>query len=88
MVEPNKLVAIATAVFLVGTLATALAAKKPPHTAKSTCAALLKKEGAKRFDAKYGTGAKHTGAMARCVRLHTTKSSTGKSSAKTSGSKS
>jgi hypothetical protein len=32
--------------------------------------ALKKKEGVKRFDARYGTGAKHRGAMARCVRLH------------------
>jgi hypothetical protein len=75
----SKVPAIATAAVLAMTPAAALAAKKPP-TARSTCAALLKKDGAKRFDARYGTGTKHTGAMARCIRLHAAKKPSSKKS--------
>jgi hypothetical protein len=78
MVKPSKVAAIATAAILALTPTAALAAKKPPG-ARSTCAALHKKEGTKRFDARYGTGKKHSGAMARCIRLHTKKSSSKKS---------
>lgn len=46
------------------------------------CVALRKKEGVKKFDARFGTGTKHTGAMARCVKLHTKAAS--KKSSKTS----
>jgi hypothetical protein len=71
MVTPSKVAAVATAAVLVMTPTAALAAKPPHRSAARTCAALEKKEGAKRFDARFGTGKKHTGAMARCIRTHT-----------------
>ena len=76
MATSAKVAAVATAAVLALTPATALAAKH--RSPSATCAALLKKEGAKRFDARYGTGKKHTGAMARCVRMHTTTTSSSK----------
>ena len=69
MGTPRTVAAIATTAVLALTPAAALAANKPP-TAHATCVALQKKEGVKKFDARYGTGTKHTGAMARCVKLH------------------
>jgi hypothetical protein len=80
MVNTSKVAAVATAVALALTPAGALAsthqAKK--KSAKATCTALEKKMGVKKFDAKYGKGTKHTGAMARCVKLHTKKKTTTK----------
>jgi hypothetical protein len=69
MGTPRTIAAIATAAVLALTPAAALAANKPP-TAHATCVALQKKDGVKKFDARFGTGTKHTGAMARCVKLH------------------
>ena len=71
MVTPSKVAAVATAAVLATTPAAALAARPHHRSAARTCAALKKKEGAKRFDARFGTGKKHTGAMARCIRMHT-----------------
>jgi hypothetical protein len=76
MVTPTRVAAIATAAVLAMTPATALAAKSHHTTAAKTCAALKKKEGAKKFDARFGTGTKHKGAMANCVKQHSKKSST------------
>ena len=78
MATSAKVAAVATAAVVALTPATALAAKPKHHSARATCAALLKREGAKRFDARYGTGKNHTGAMARCVRMHTTTTSSSK----------
>lgn len=78
MVTPTKVTALATAAVLALTPAAAMAAKKPPSAAK-TCAALKKKEGAKKFDARFGTGAKHKKAMARCIKEHSTRKSSSKS---------
>ena len=78
MVRPRKVAAVATAAALAMTPTTALAAK-PHHTsAARTCAALKKKEGVKRFDARFGTGKKHRHAMSRCIRMHTTKKKSSK----------
>ena len=76
MVASRKVAAVATAAVLAVTPTAALAAKPHHHTsAARTCAALKKKEGVKRFDARFGTGKKHTHAMSRCIRMHTTKKS-------------
>jgi hypothetical protein len=75
MVMSGKVAAIATAAVLAITPATAVAATKAHPSPKATCAALLKKDGTKKFDAKYGVGKKHSGAMAHCVKLHTKKTS-------------
>ena len=59
------------------TPATALAAKPHHHkSAKATCAALKKKEGAKKFDVRFGTGPRHKNAMARCIKQHSKKKAT------------
>jgi hypothetical protein len=79
MVKPSKVAAVATAAVLATTPTAALAAKTHPRSAARTCAALKNKEGVKRFDAKFGTGPKHRGAMARCIRMHTKASSKKKS---------
>ena len=80
MVTPRKVAAVATAAVLAMTPTAALAAKPHHHTsAARTCAALKKKEGVKGFDARFGTGKKHTHAMSRCIRMHTTKKSSRKS---------
>jgi hypothetical protein len=71
MVTPSKVAAVATAAVLAITPTTAVAAKRHHTSAARTCAALTKKEGVKRFDARFGTGKKHTRAMARCIRMHT-----------------
>jgi hypothetical protein len=71
MVNPSKVAAVATAAVLAMTPTAALAAKPHHRSAAGTCAALKKKEGVKRFDARFGTGKKHTGAMKRCIRMHT-----------------
>jgi hypothetical protein len=73
MVTPTKVAAIATAAVLAMTPATALAAKSH-QSAKKTCAALKKKEGAKKFDARFGTGSTHKRAMANCIKQHSKKS--------------
>ena len=75
MVTPTKVAAIATAAVLAVTPATALAARSHP-SAKKTCAALKKKEGVKKFDARFGTGATHKHAMANCIKQHSKKKST------------
>jgi hypothetical protein len=76
MVTPPKVAAIATTAVLAMTPVTALAAKPHHKSAKATCAALKKKEGAKRFDARFGTGRTHKHAMARCIKQHSKKKST------------
>src|SRR4029079_8540465 len=68
MGTPRTIAAITTAAVLALTPAAALAANKPP-TAHATCVALQKKEGVKKFDARFGTGTKHTGARGGCVKL-------------------
>jgi hypothetical protein len=78
MATPPKVAAIATAAVLAMTPAAAMAAKTHPTSAAKTCAALKKKEGAKKFDAKFGTGSKHKGAMARCIKQHSTKKKSSK----------
>jgi hypothetical protein len=80
MVTPSKVAAVATAAVLATTPTAALAAKPHHRSAARTCAALKKKEGVKRFDARFGTGKKHSGAMARCIRMHTTKKSSSRKS--------
>ena len=75
MVTPSKVAAVATAAVLAITPTTAVAAKRHHTSAARTCAALKKKEGVRRFDARFGTGKKHTHAMSRCIRMHTTKKS-------------
>jgi hypothetical protein len=74
MGTPRTVAAIATAAVLALTPAAALAAGTPA-SAHTTCVALEKKEGVKKFDARFGTGTKHTHAMAHCVKLHTKASS-------------
>jgi len=73
MSMPTRVAAVATAVALAASPTAAFAAKSHHATPAKTCAALRKKMGTKAFDAKYGKGSKHTGAMARCVALHKTK---------------
>jgi hypothetical protein len=82
MVTPTKVAAIATAAALALTPATALAAKPHHKSAKATCAALKKKEGAKKFDARYGTGSAHKNAMAQCIKKHSSTTSTTSSTKK------
>ena len=76
MVTPTKVAAIATTVVLAMTPATSLAAKPHHKSAKATCAALRKKEGAAKFDARFGTGSTHKNAMACCIKQHSKKKST------------
>ena len=76
MVTPTKVAAIATTAVLAMTPATALAAKPHHKSAKATCAALRKKEGAAKFDARFGTGATKKNAMARCIKQHSKKKAT------------
>jgi hypothetical protein len=75
MAMPSKVAAVAASLALAVTPSAALAAKAHHRSAKSTCAALKKREGTKRFDARYGKGAKHANAMTRCVRAHSSKKS-------------
>ena len=79
MPDTRRLAALATAAALAVTPTAALAATK--HTsaatrkARATCVALHKKEGTKKFDARYGKGKKHTGAMKACIAKHMKKKS-------------
>lgn len=84
MVSPNKVAAFATAAVLAITPATALAAKAHHTSAKTTCAALKKKEGTAKFDARFGTKTTHKNAMARCIKLHK-KATTAKKKTTTTG---
>jgi hypothetical protein len=75
MVNPSKVAAAVITVALALTPAAAIASTHPgaKKSAKATCTALDKKEGVKKFDARYGKGKKHSGAMTRCIELHTAK---------------
>ena len=85
MVSPPKVAAIATAAVLAITPATALAAGTHHPSAKTTCAALKKKEGATKFNARFGTGSTHKNAMARCIKQHTKTTTTTKKKTTTTG---
>jgi hypothetical protein len=75
MAMPSRVAAVAAAVALAVTPSAALAAKAHHRSARTTCAALKKKEGTKRFDARYGKGSSHANAMSRCIRAHSAKKS-------------
>ena len=78
MSTPTRVTAVVTAVAVAVSPTAAFAAKTHHHTsAGRTCAALKRKLGTKAFDVKFGTGPKHTRAMARCVAMHTTKKKSG-----------
>jgi hypothetical protein len=76
MVHSTKLAALAATAAMAVTPAAALAATHhapaKKQSAKATCTALRKKEGAKKFDKKYGKG-KRKGAMTACVKAHSKK---------------
>jgi hypothetical protein len=73
MAMPSRVAAVIAAAALTVTPTAAFAAKAHHHsTPRSTCEALRKKEGRKAFDARFGTGKRHTNAMARCEKLHKT----------------
>jgi hypothetical protein len=76
MVHSTRLAAVVATAAMAVTPAAALAATHhapaKKHSAKATCTALRRKEGAKAFDRKYGKG-KRKGAMAACVKAHSKK---------------
>jgi hypothetical protein len=76
MVHSTKLAALVATAAMAVTPAAALAATHhapaKKQSAKATCTALRKKDGAKKFDKKYGKG-KSKGAMAACVKAHSKK---------------
>jgi hypothetical protein len=85
MVHSTRLAAVVATAAMAVTPAAALAATHhapaKKHSAKATCTALRRKEGAKAFDRKYGKG-KSKGAMTACGKAHSKKKATRKSSRK------
>jgi hypothetical protein len=81
-IKPAALLATAAmAVTPAAALAATHHAPAKKHSAKATCTALRRKEGAKAFDRRYGKG-RSKGAMTACVRAHSRKKATRKSSKK------